>query len=425
MARDWNDYEAKIREEIDRKVARAQAHAERKAERARERAERAAERFKERAGWYAEKVKDQAQRQADKAEERFRGATGGATGGERSGGGSPWSNRVHPFGFGFQGFGCQKGAKRNHDSEIFGGLMILAVGLGLLLINLRLFEMHDLIRFWPMALIAMGIVRLTRARFVSASVFSIFLIVAGFIFLLGNFNVVRISWNLFWPAVMILIGLQHLLRRFDPAKTDAEHAAQQAQAGPAADPFAGGAAPSSGANKYGPETPTSGPRAADVPEPEPRSASAGAAGTSSSTFASSSSSAQTPPPYSSQAPPAGFGGTVEPEVHLHEYCIFTGGKRRIVSNNFRGGEIVAVFGGVEVDLRGAQLGGGEAVIDITAAFGGCNIKVPTNWYVEMRGVAAFGGYSDKTIPPRLSPGQRIQKLVVTGSAAFGGVVIEN
>jgi hypothetical protein len=48
-----------------------------------------------------------------------------------------------------------------------------------------------------------------------------------------------------------------------------------------------------------------------------------------------------------------------------------------------------------------------------------------NWYVEMRGVAAFGGYSNKTIPPRLSPGQRIQKLVVTGSAAFGGVVIEN
>ena len=103
-------------------------------------------------------------------------------------------------------------------------------------------------------------------------------------------------------------------------------------------------------------------------------------------------------------------------MHLHEYCIFTGGKRRIVTNNFRGGEIVAVFGGVEVDLRAAQLGGDEAVVDITAAFGGCNIKVPTNWYVEMRGVAAFGGYSNKTIPPRVSPGQRIQKLVVTGSS---------
>ncbi|HEY3743958.1 MAG TPA: DUF5668 domain-containing protein [Bryobacteraceae bacterium] len=406
MARDWNDYEAKLREEIERKVARAQAQAERKADRARERAERAAERFKERAGWYAEKVKDQAHRQAEKAEERFRGAAGG-----ESGGGSHWSNRVHPFGMGFQGWGCQKGAKRNHDSEIFAGMAILAVGLGLLLINLHLFEMHELIRFWPVALIIAGALRIGRARFVSASIFGIFLMAAGVIFLLGNLGVVRISWNLFWPAVMILIGLQHLLRRFDPTKPDAQQQQAQSQAGPASssDPFAGGA---TGGNKYGPETPTSGPRAADVPPsapgPDPWFAGAGA-----------------PPPFSSQAGPAGFGATVEPDVHLHEYCIFTGGKRRIVSNNFRGGEIVAVFGGVEVDLRGSQLGGDEAVIDITAAFGGCNIKVPTNWYVEMRGVAAFGGYSDKTIPPRVSPGQRIQKLVVTGSAAFGGVVIEN
>ena len=96
-----------------------------------------------------------------------------------------------------------------------------------------------------------------------------------------------------------------------------------------------------------------------------------------------------------------------------------------MSDNFRGGELVAACGGIDVDLRNCIMGGDQATIDVTAAFGGCTIRVPSNWYVEMRCVAAFGGSSNKTIPPRGGPGQVIPKLTITGSAAFGGVVVEN
>ena len=373
MARDWNEYEAKIREEIERKVARATERANRQADRMRARADRTAERARERADMYADKVREKVDREAERA---------------RSGHASwqQWQMKWDGF-----GGGCKS---NNRDTEVLIGIAILGFGAAMLLANLGVFSMRDITRFWPMLLVAAGIMRLGRAQFPSAKGFAIFLIVLGGILLAGNLGAVKVSWNLFWPAILIVIGLQHLLSNFDPPKPQPVPSA-------AAPPPSGRAGSAPPPPKYGPETPTSGPRPADEP---------GA-----------------PPPFSSAAPPPtpGLGQTAEPDVHLHEYCIFTGGKRRIVTNNFRGGEVVAVFGGVDVDLRGSQLGGDEAVVDITAAFGGCTLKVPTNWYVEMRGVAAFGGYSNKTIPPRVNPGQRIQKLIVTGSAAFGGVVIEN
>ena len=376
MARDWNEYEAKIREEIERKVAHATERAERKADRMRARADRGAQRAHERAEWYAEKVREKVDRDADRAKEGY-------------------SNWADDFGLKFGRLGgCQSG-KGEHDSEILIGIAILGLGAALLFSNMGIFDWRDISRFWPILLVAAGIMRLKRASFPSARGFAILLIVAGGILLFGTFGLFRISWNLFWPAILIVVGLQHLLRNFDPPKASKPADAAPKDAAPKA------AAPP--ASQHGPETPTSGPRPMNSTE-APRYAGAAA-----------------PPP----PPGPGPSATSEPDVHLHEYCIFTGGKRRITTNNFRGGEIVAVFGGVEVDLRGSQLGADEVVVDITAAFGGCNIKVPTNWYVEMRGVAAFGGYNNKTIPPRISPGQRFQKLIVTGSAAFGGVVIEN
>ena len=376
MARDWNEYEAKIREEIERKVARATERANRNADRMRARAERSAERARERADWYGEKVREKAERDAERAK------AGYARVSER------WRMKFDGF-----GGGCDKG---NRDLEVLIGIAILGFGAALLLSNLDFLSMRDITRFWPVLLIAAGIMRLTRAQFPSAKGFAIFLVAMGGILLLGNFGVVKVSWNLFWPAILIVIGLQHLLSNFDPPK--APKTPSTAPAG-----MAGSAPPP----KPGPETPTSGPRASDhaTSSPPPRFDGA----------------APPPPP----DPPSGPGPSYEPDVHLHEYCIFTGGKRRISTTNFRGGEIVAVFGGVDVDLRGSQLGGDEAVVDVTAVFGGCTIRVPLNWYVEMRGVAAFGGYSNKTIPPRLGPGQRLQKLIVTGSAAFSGVLIEN
>ena len=88
---------------------------------------------------------------------------------------------------------------------------------------------------------------------------------------------------------------------------------------------------------------------------------------------------------------------------------------------------MSIFGGIEVDLRRAGISAlnKEVFIEATSTFGGINIRVPDEWIVVMRGIGIFGGYEDKTIPPRPDASVNSPRLVITGSAIFGGVAIEN
>ncbi len=109
---------------------------------------------------------------------------------------------------------------------------------------------------------------------------------------------------------------------------------------------------------------------------------------------------------------------------LDESAVFGGGKRNIVSGDFRGGKVAAVFGGFELDLRKAGMAGDSAVLHIDAVFGGVELKIPENWSVVMKGTAIFGGYSDETVQPREdTPG--FKRLFLEGSAVAGGVVVKN
>jgi len=48
----------------------------------------------------------------------------------------------------------------------------------------------------------------------------------------------------------------------------------------------------------------------------------------------------------------------------------SGNVGRNSSQNFSGGEINAIFGGVEFDLRGASIQQAEVVLNVWASFGG-------------------------------------------------------
>ena len=90
------------------------------------------------------------------------------------------------------------------------------------------------------------------------------------------------------------------------------------------------------------------------------------------------------------------------------------------SQEFAGGEINAVMGAVEVDLRQAAVAS-EAVLHLSVIMGGVEIRVPREWSVVVNGSPVLGGIEDKTIPPMM-PGKR---LVIDGSVIMGGVEITN
>jgi len=113
------------------------------------------------------------------------------------------------------------------------------------------------------------------------------------------------------------------------------------------------------------------------------------------------------------------------EPILEIVAVFSGSRRAINSQDFRGGEITAVFGGVRLDLRQAVITVDQANLEINAVFGGVEIQVPPTWNVQMKGAGIFGGFDDKTIQPRPDPNTKTPTLVITGASVFGGTSVTN
>jgi predicted membrane protein len=101
-------------------------------------------------------------------------------------------------------------------------------------------------------------------------------------------------------------------------------------------------------------------------------------------------------------------------------AILGGMERRVVTPNFRGGEVNAILGGCTLDMRGASIDG-EAVLNVYALFGGIEIKCPPDWNVIVHGTPILGGFSEKTATAP-DTGKR---LIIKGYAIMGGVDVHN
>lgn len=102
-------------------------------------------------------------------------------------------------------------------------------------------------------------------------------------------------------------------------------------------------------------------------------------------------------------------------------AILGGAKRVSATRDFRGGDLFAVMGGVEIDLRGATIASSPAVLEVFVLWGGIDVRVPPTWAVEMRGVPILGGFDDRTA----SNGANDQRLVIKGFAIMGGVEVKS
>jgi len=103
--------------------------------------------------------------------------------------------------------------------------------------------------------------------------------------------------------------------------------------------------------------------------------------------------------------------------------VFGGSNQKIYSKNFKGGEVLAVFGGCDVNLSQADFQG-TIVLDLIAIFGGVKIIVPSNWEVKSEVTAIFGGIEDKRATLAVLDEPR-KVLKLKGVAMFGGVDIRN
>jgi len=109
------------------------------------------------------------------------------------------------------------------------------------------------------------------------------------------------------------------------------------------------------------------------------------------------------------------------DAYLSSIGVFGGSEQRSTAAAFEGAELTALFGGVGLDLREANIEDRPATINATAMFGGCEITVPRGWNVRMDVLPIFGGAEDER--KRHERDHDEIDLVVTGFAAFGGVSV--
>ena len=102
------------------------------------------------------------------------------------------------------------------------------------------------------------------------------------------------------------------------------------------------------------------------------------------------------------------------------YAVFGARDLSFDGQPFEGTEIVAVFGGIDCDLRGAII---EKDCKITAVsvFGGVEITVPKNVRVVVDSTSIFGGCDDESV----SPENPIATVYIDATNVFGGLDVNN
>ncbi|RYZ94740.1 MAG: hypothetical protein EOP47_27235 [Sphingobacteriaceae bacterium] len=255
--------------------------------------------------------------------------------------------------------------KPRTSNSIWGGLVLLLIGMVFLLDNLNINVPHW-ITSWHMILLVIGLIVGVKHNFRGAG--WIIMVAVGGIFTLNDFAELNLNMGNLWPLILIGIGLSLILR---PKKGCKKHKFRK--------------------------------HLAQQPDfTDPIQASTDPMGSTGTT---------------------GSAATGHPEDFLDSVNVFGGSHQKVFTKNFKGGDILAIFGGCDVDLTQADFQN-EITIEVTAIFGGCKIIIPPTWEVKSEVTAIFGGVDDKrNLMPSVDGGTK--RVVLRGLALFGGVEIKN
>jgi predicted membrane protein len=109
--------------------------------------------------------------------------------------------------------------------------------------------------------------------------------------------------------------------------------------------------------------------------------------------------------------------------YIDSVSVFGGNKKNIISKDFKGGDIVIFFGGMELNLSQADING-AVELEITQIFGGTKLILPSNWRIKSEIITIFGGFDDKRkLSTDMPDSQKV--LVLKGTCVFGGIDVKS
>ena len=113
----------------------------------------------------------------------------------------------------------------------------------------------------------------------------------------------------------------------------------------------------------------------------------------------------------------GYISVGEGEDFIEEVSVFSGVDKIIHSKSFRGGKVVSVFGGSNINLTQAEMQPGSHMLEMICVFGGSTLIVPADWNVKVEMFSIFGGFEDKRVTGQVDYNKT---LILKGVAIFGG-----
>ena len=104
-----------------------------------------------------------------------------------------------------------------------------------------------------------------------------------------------------------------------------------------------------------------------------------------------------------------------------QMAVFSGTDRVYNDEVFSGANLMAVFGGVDLDLRKAKFNK-DTVIKAFCMFGGIDIKVPEDVQVKIKSGFIFGGISDER---KGDTDKGKYTIYLDAAGGFGGVNVND
>lgn len=100
------------------------------------------------------------------------------------------------------------------------------------------------------------------------------------------------------------------------------------------------------------------------------------------------------------------------------FTAFSGQNIDLNNEDFKGADLTAIFGGLKLDLRKANIDK-DVVINASSIFGGIDILIPKDVNVKVKSTSLFGGVTNKK-----SNNDNKKTIYINALCMFGGVEIK-
>ncbi|WP_051292705.1 LiaF transmembrane domain-containing protein [Olivibacter sitiensis] len=279
-----------------------------------------------------------------------------------------------------------------NNSRVMIGLIIILIGFLAFIKSFNLFFFPNWIFSWPMILIVIGLIVGSRSNFQKPA--SFVLVFLGVFFLVQSEFNVNVG-HFFWPFAIICLGFYLILgnrqkkrKQYRPFNQPFSQRSQE----PGLDwdkRVVDESENASETNDF----------AQDIPF-----------------------ETETDEQRKEENKQSGAYAQFDQEDFIDSVSVFGGVKKIIFSKNFKGGDVVNIMGGTDINLMNADIQGPIA-IEIVQLFGGFTIIVPSHWKVYSDMSAVFGGVDDKRM---INPSNvdNNKTLYIKGVTLFGGVTIK-